>query len=206
MEALLRLLSQFKPADAAETAKRDNLLQDVQNRAEELLFRTVSPHLTASLWIMDSSCTQVLMVHHNIYKSYSWTGGHADGEADLLAVAVREAEEESGVQHLQIPTPQLLALELLPVAPHTRRGEQVAAHQHYCAVFAAFANPQLPLTHRPEENSDARWLPADRLADYVTETAMLPLYAKLTARMRKLYTPLPTADDFGCGTQAKMIK
>ncbi|MBR6824815.1 MAG: NUDIX hydrolase [Firmicutes bacterium] len=195
MEALTHLLRQFEPSCAAESALRQQLLQDIENRAEALLSRAVTPHLTASLWVMDRTCQEVLMVHHNIYNSWSWTGGHADGDADLLAVAVREAEEESGVRQLQLPTAQLLALELLPVIAHTRRGEPVPAHHHYCAVFAAFAEPTLPLTHRPDENSAARWLPADALADFVTESAMLPLYDKLTARMRQRYlSPAPLGE------------
>ena len=195
MEALRQLLRQFEPACEAETDARNKLLQDLQTRRKELFYRTATPHLTASLWVMDAACRQVLMVHHNIYNSFSWTGGHADGETDLLAVAVREAEEESGVQQLILPTAQLLSLEVLPVIAHVRRGEPVAAHQHYCAVFAAFADPTLPLQHRPEENSAARWLPADQLADYVTETAMLPLYAKLSKRMHQLYlSPAPPSE------------
>lgn len=54
-------------------------------------------HFTASSWITDSRRRQVLMAHHRLYHAWAWTGGHADGETDLLAVALREAEEETGI-------------------------------------------------------------------------------------------------------------
>ena len=51
-------------------------------------------HVSASAWVMNETLDQVLMAYHNIYQSYSWLGGHADGDPDLFAVALREAKEE----------------------------------------------------------------------------------------------------------------
>ena len=53
--------------------------------------------MTASGFIVNEARNKTLMVHHNIYNSWSWTGGHADGDSDLLAVALREAREETGI-------------------------------------------------------------------------------------------------------------
>ena len=55
-------------------------------------------HFTASAWVVNPARNKVLMIYHNIYNSWSWTGGHADGETDLLAVALREVAEETGLQ------------------------------------------------------------------------------------------------------------
>ena len=52
-------------------------------------------HFTASSWAINKEKTKVLMIYHNIYKSWAWTGGHADGETDLLATAIRELKEET---------------------------------------------------------------------------------------------------------------
>ena len=54
-------------------------------------------HMTASSWIVNEDYTKVLMIYHNIYNSWAWTGGHADGDEDLLHVAVKEAREETGL-------------------------------------------------------------------------------------------------------------
>ena len=61
--------------------------------------------MTASAWVLSPDRRQVVMVYHNIYNSWSWTGGHADGDRDLLAVAMREVTEETGLQRLELLHP-----------------------------------------------------------------------------------------------------
>ena len=58
-------------------------------------------HLTASAWVVNSGWSRVLMAYHNLYGSWSWLGGHADGERDLLSAALREVREESGLAAVQ---------------------------------------------------------------------------------------------------------
>ena len=72
-------------------------------------------HVSASAWVMNETLDQVLMAYHNIYQSYSWLGGHADGDPDLFAVALREAKEESGITELAPFSQDILALDILPV-------------------------------------------------------------------------------------------
>ena len=59
-------------------------------------------HMTASAWVVNPARDRVLMVYHKIYDSWSWTGGHADGDEDLPAVALREVREETGVQSARL--------------------------------------------------------------------------------------------------------
>ena len=66
------------------------------------------------------------MVFHNIYRSWSWMGGHADGDRDLLAVARREVMEESGVKALRLLSPEIFSLEILTVDGHIKRGKYVS--------------------------------------------------------------------------------
>lgn len=56
-------------------------------------------HFSASVWTVNKERTKTLMVYHNIYNSWSWIGGHADGEEDLCAVAMRELTEETGLRN-----------------------------------------------------------------------------------------------------------
>lgn len=87
-EKLKRELEEYIPCCEAEERDREMLLQ-VIDEEDVFLRENTRYHFTASAWIVNREHTKVLMVYHNIYDSWSWTGGHADGEQDLLSVAVR---------------------------------------------------------------------------------------------------------------------
>ena len=86
----------FVPGCEQETADRELILRRLEE--DPGVWGRESPtHLTTSAWAVDARGERVLLVYHKIYDSWSWVGGHADGEHDLAAVALRELEEETGV-------------------------------------------------------------------------------------------------------------
>lgn len=143
-------------------------------------------HLTSSGFILNPSLTCALMVHHNIYKTWCWTGGHADGDGDLLAVALREAEEETGALGITPLSEEILSLDILPVWGHFRRGEYVSAHLHLSAAYVLIAPEDAVLHVCPDENSGVRWVPVDKLSDYANEPDLVVVYNKLIERARQL--------------------
>ena len=132
-------LHRFIPANPSEQQVRTELLALAAQEGEALLSRQrQAGHLTASGLIVDPDFTKMLMVYHNIYRSYSWTGGHADGDPDLLGVALREAREETGIQEVYPYSSNVLALDRLPVPPHEKKGVPVPAHHHYsCLLYTS---------------------------------------------------------------------
>lgn len=143
-------------------------------------------HLTSSGFVVNADATKVLMAHHNIYKVWAWTGGHADGDGDLLAVALREAREETGVTHIRPLSPAIASLDILPVWGHVKRGKYVCAHQHLNISYLLTADESDPLRTCEGENSGVAWLPADRLLELTNEWQMDGVYTKLLARARAL--------------------
>ena len=71
-----------------------DMFDDILSRDNNIM------HITSSAFIVNKNRTKVLMVHHNIYNSWCWTGGHADGEENLLLVAINEAQEETGIKDI----------------------------------------------------------------------------------------------------------
>jgi len=84
-----------------------NTFDDVLTRDNEL------GHFTASAWVLNENRTKVLMIYHNIYKSWAWTGGHADGEDDLLKTAIRELKEETGAENIKVLNDDIFSLEVV---------------------------------------------------------------------------------------------
>ena len=81
-----------------EVADKEMMLKCIDEYDDVLTRENKLFHFTASNWIVNKEKTKILMIYHNIYQSWAWTGGHADGEDDLQSVAKREAEEETGLK------------------------------------------------------------------------------------------------------------
>lgn len=180
------LLAAYAPQNAQEAADRQLMLDLFSTYGDALLTRACRvAHITSSSMIASPDGSQVLMIYHNLYNSWAWTGGHADGEDAPLDVALREAKEETGLAHLDVLTQDLIAVDILPVWGHEKRGQYVSGHLHLNLSYAFCADPRAPLQSKPDENSDVRWLPANALSSFVTEPDMLPVYHKILRRMQK---------------------
>ena len=177
----------FVPQNEQEETDRAMMLEYVRLFPDTILTRDNRiAHITASGFIVNRDASKVLMAHHNIYKVWAWTGGHADGEGDLLSVALREAREETGVRHIRPLSDRAASLEILPVWGHVKRGRFVPSHQHLNVSYLLQADDRDPLTVREGENTGVAWLPADRLTELTNEWEMDPVYLKLLARARAL--------------------
>ena len=177
----------YVPRNRQETGDKEMMLEYLRLFPHNLLTRENKiAHFTASGFVVNSDASRVLMAHHNLYKVWAWTGGHADGEGDLLSVALREAREETGVEHIRPLSTALASLEILPVWGHVKRGEWVPAHQHLNLTYLLTADESDPLHHREGENTGVAWLPADRLLELTNEWQMDEIYAKLLDRAREL--------------------
>lgn len=93
---LINQIERYQPFNEQEEADKFLILQWIRENDNAFLRENTVAHMTASAWVVNKDRSKVLMVYHNIYDSWSWLGGHADGETDLLAVALREVKEEAG--------------------------------------------------------------------------------------------------------------
>lgn len=114
-------------------------------------------HFTASIWTINPERTKTLMVYHNIYDSWSWIGGHADGMEDLRSVAMRELQEETGVRDAALLGGDIFSLESLTVNGHVRRGLYVPSHLHLNVTYLAEAREQEALIVNADENQAVKW-------------------------------------------------
>lgn len=164
-----------------EVALRCLQLPDIYLRDNALV------HITASAWIVNHDRTKVLMAYHNIMQSWAWLGGHADGETDLLQVAIREAREESGVRNIRPVTESLYSVEMLTVDGHMKRGKYVNSHLHLNATYLLEADETGELFVKADENSGIRWIPIGEVQASCSKAwDWERVYAKLNAKLRTL--------------------
>jgi len=179
-------LEAFVPGNSQEEADR-LLLLELLSQPKVFTRENRTGHFSASGWVVSPDRRKVLMVYHNIYNSWSWMGGHADGEADLLAVAEREIREESGIQNLRLLTPGIFSAEILTVDGHEKRGKYISSHLHYNVTYLFEANTEQKTALKPDENSGVQWIPVEDLPKMVSEPWFLErIYSKLCDKVRAL--------------------
>lgn len=142
-------------------------------------------HFTTSIWTVNKERTKTLMVYHNIYDSWSWIGGHADGEEDLCAVAMRELQEETGVKFAKLVSEEILSLETLTVSGHMKRGNYVSSHLHFNLTFLAEADEKEALVVNADENQAVKWWTFEEALQASSEPWMVErIYKKLIEKSR----------------------
>lgn len=144
-------------------------------------------HMTASAWVVNKDRSKVLMVYHKIYNSWSWLGGHADGEKNLLAVALREVREEAGISSVRPVSKDLLSLEILTVDGHRKKGRYVPCHLHMNVTYLLEADELEETRVKEDENSGVGWFTPEEALQASTEPWFVErIYTKLIERTKQL--------------------
>lgn len=175
----------YVPYNEQEQRDKEELLRALL--MENVFFReNKMAHMTASAWVVNRDRDKILMVYHNIYDSWSWLGGHADGERDLLSVAVREVQEESGIQKVKVLKEDIFSLEILTVDGHEKRGQYVPSHLHLNVTYLLEAAENEGLQIKPDENKGVAWFSVEEAIERSTEPWFQErIYKKLNQKLEK---------------------
>ena len=163
-------LQAFTPFNEQEASDRRLMLQYAGLFSDLLTRDNEMAHLTASCWIVNPDKTKVLL---------------ADGEADLLAVALKEANEESGVTARPVLR-DIFSVEILGVPGHVKRGKYVSSHLHLNVTYLLEVDEEQALHEKPDENSGVRWFALRDVIPSTREPEMRVVYQKLMDKCDKL--------------------
>ena len=179
-------IARYVPWNEQEQRDQAEILRYLAQHDDAFLRSNRIAHMTASAWVVNPTRDKVLMVYHKIYDSWSWTGGHADGETDLLAVALREVTEETGVKSVRPVTEDIYSLEVLTVDGHEKRGEYVSSHLHLNVTYLLEADDRSPLRVCEDENKGVAWFGLDEALAASTEPWFVKrIYTKLNEKLRE---------------------
>lgn len=177
-------IKEYVPCNEQEKKDKEIILSSL-NIFDDILTRDNGIiHITSSAFVVNKDRDKALMIYHNIFNSWSWTGGHADGEEDLLSVAIREVKEETGVKNIFPVSGEIVSLDILPVFGHIKRGKYVSPHLHASVAYLAMADEDEPLVVKPDENSGVQWIPMDKIDAYSNEAHMKKIYNKIIDKIK----------------------
>ncbi|MGI6510230.1 MAG: NUDIX hydrolase [Erysipelotrichaceae bacterium] len=156
-DKLIQQIKDYKPFNEQERKDKDIILTYLKNYDDIFCRTNLIAHMTASGWVLNKTKDKLLMAYHNLYDSWAWLGGHADGHYDLLEVAVREVKEESGVKTVKVLLDDIYSLEILSVDGHFKNGEYVPTHVHLNITYLLQADEKETITSKEDENSAVGW-------------------------------------------------
>lgn len=159
--ALINELENFTGFNEQETKDATLILRLLKTEKDIFLRHHLEAHITASAWVVNKRQDKVLMAYHNIYDTWAWLGGHADGEEDLLGVALKEVSEESGLTRIKPVSDDIFSVEVLTVDGHQKNGRYVSSHLHLNITYLIEADEEEALKIKVDENSQLGWFSLD---------------------------------------------
>jgi len=177
----------YRPVNEQEQQDKKVILNYIENFGNNVLLRENEiAHLTSSGFIMNKTLDKVLLVHHNIRDVWSWTGGHADGDEDLLHVALKEAAEETGILDVYPLSNHIASIDILPVFGHVKKSKYVNAHLHLSIAYILIAEENNEVRICKEENSGVEWFSIDKFTNEYFDKNDVYLYQKLISFAHRL--------------------
>ena len=173
-QPLLDLLRSHCPADANEQAMTEATIDFVEEQPNCFERSLLMGHITGSAWIVSPDHEQTLLIHHRKLDRWLQPGGHADGDPDVVAVALREAQEETGLTSLRVLNPSIFDVDIHPIPARN----DVPQHLHYDIRFLLEADPKEPFGES-DEIKNIRWFLAKELIKHINDASIFRMLSKI---------------------------
>ena len=176
-------IKEYIPYDEQEEKDKEQILEFMDVFEDVLTRNNKIGHFSSSAFVVNKERTKMVVVYHNIYDGWVYPGGHADGEEDLLKVAVREIEEEIGLKPKVIDN-TFFALQSFGIKGHRKHGKYVSAHMHFDVIYLMEADDTIPLIYREEESKGAKWIPIEEATEESICDFIRPIHKKLIEKLK----------------------
>lgn len=183
---LIASIKKYRPYNEQEAFDQNAILAFIARNPDFLDRTNLIAHFTVSAIVVNPAMDKVLFAHHNIYKSWGWLGGHSDGDPDMLHVALKETEEETGVKQLTPHSKDIFMLDTLYVPNHLKHGKHVSDHLHLNVTYLLIADESERVRINEHENSGVKWFWIADVLQEVREPRMIPVYTKAFEKIKAI--------------------
>ncbi len=173
---LIAALERHAPYDAHEASMRARILEFVRGHEDCFERSQKAGHVTGSAWVVDSKRSRALLTHHAKLNKWLQPGGHCDGDGDVARVALREAQEETGIQELRVWGDAIFDVDAHEIPA---RGEE-PAHVHYDIRYLIEAPADAPLV-LSDESHELKWVALEDVEKLNTDASVLRMVARTRA-------------------------
>lgn len=171
-QKLLDLLQEYNPTEPE--AKHKQEIIDFINRYPNCFERSLEiGHITASAWLLNKDRSKALLMHHNKLDMWVQLGGHCDGNPDVLEVATKEAQEESGIENIIPISDKIFDIDIHLVPDY----KNVKSHYHYDIRFLLQVNNNKDFVQN-SESKELRWIGKNLLELPTEEPTIIRLFNK----------------------------
>lgn len=186
-DKIKKLIENFVPYNEQEESDKVQMIKFIDSNKDILTRDNIFGHLTASAYVVNEDFDKTLLVKHNILGGYIFPGGHADGESDFLSVAIREVQEETGL-NVSAYSKEIFSICSAPVKGHIKRGKYVSSRNHYDLLYLVVAKNEDMEKIRilEDENSDIKWVNLDDSYNEEVVDWARPINKKIVQKIRSL--------------------
>lgn len=150
LKSLKHKLLEYRPIDPKEIEYKTRMLDLLKTNPNCFERSSQKAHFTASAWLLDKTGQKALLMHHRKLNNWFQLGGHADGDNNLLRVAIKEAQEESGIETIFAVQNSIFDIDI----------HQVPEHEHYDVRFLLQVADDSKIQQN-HESIELRWISKD---------------------------------------------
>jgi 8-oxo-dGTP pyrophosphatase MutT (NUDIX family) len=173
---LLSLLAAYHPTNDSEKQSKQTIIDFVTKNPDCFERSLEIGHITASAWLLNKTGNHALLLHHKKLNNWFQLGGHCDGESDVCAVAIKEAQEESGIVNIAAVSPAIFDIDVHAI-PENKKEK---AHYHYDIRFLLQVTSDETIMHN-EESNELRWIGKKRNELPTNEPSVVRMFEKWCA-------------------------